>query len=78
MLMIKLKPTGKRNRTSYRVVVMEKRSKLEGRATDDLGYYNPFVSPAQFSIDKGKMETWVKNGAHISVGIKRLLTQFAS
>ena len=41
MLAIKLKRIGKKHQPSYRIVVAEKRSKLNGRYVEDLGWLNP-------------------------------------
>ncbi|HLB60031.1 MAG TPA: 30S ribosomal protein S16 [Patescibacteria group bacterium] len=73
MVTIRLKPTGRKHRRSYRVVVMEKRSKATGRAIDDLGYYNPLVTPADLHLDHDRLRHWINNGAHISEGVQKLL-----
>ena len=75
MLMIRLSPTGRRGRISYRVVVSERRSKLVGRMTDDLGFYNTQTTPPTIEIDREKVAFWVAKGAQISQTVKKLLAE---
>ena len=74
MLVIRLQPTGRVKRKSYRIVVDENRSKLVGRSIDDLGYYNPSENPVKFSYDKEKLAQWVQKGAQISEAVSRLIS----
>ncbi|MCR4263828.1 MAG: 30S ribosomal protein S16 [Candidatus Roizmanbacteria bacterium] len=78
MLIIRLQPTGRVKRKSYRIVVDEKRSKLVGRSVDDLGYYNPSEKPVKFKYDKEKLSKWVKQGAQISDAVSKLISTEAA
>lgn len=73
MLKIRLKPTGRKKRISYRIVVSEARSNRDGKATDDLGYYNPHVKPEEVKIDKKKLEHWLSYGAKMNKAVKKLI-----
>lgn len=75
MLTIRLKPIGRKKRISYRIVVSERRSKLTGKAIDDLGYYNPTVHPVEFIINQEKVKFWKQRGAILSEGIRKLLNE---
>ncbi len=61
MLAIKLKPVGKKHQRSFRIIVAEKRSKLQGKFVEDLGWFNPHTD--KFSLKKERVEYWLKNGA---------------
>lgn len=61
MLAIKLRPIGKKKQISYRIVVNEKRDKLNGKFLEDLGWYNPHTD--KFSVNKERVQYWVKSGA---------------
>jgi len=61
MLAIKLRPIGKKKQISYRIVVGEKRSKLDGKSLEDIGWYNPHTD--KFLIKKDRVEHWIKSGA---------------
>lgn len=71
MLKIKLQTRGKKHQRTYRIIVAETRTKLDGKFTDDLGHYNPFTK--EMVLDKDKMKQWIKNGAQLTLGVKRLL-----
>lgn len=71
MLKIKLAPRGKTHQITYRVVIAENRSKLNGAVIDDLGFYTPQTKT--FEIDKQKLADWQKKGAQLTYGVDRLL-----
>ena len=50
MLKLRLKKIGKKNQPSYRLVIMENRARRDGRAVDQVGYYNPISK--EFNIEK--------------------------
>jgi len=60
MLAIKLKLAGKKHQRMFRVVVAEKKSKLQGRYVDDLGFWNPHTN--KFSLNEEKTNKWLKEG----------------
>lgn len=63
MLKIRLKKTGRKGQPHYRIVVMESSKPRDGRVVEEIGYYNPRVTPVVFDVDKEAAETWLKNGA---------------
>ena len=71
MLKIKLFPRGKKHQRTFRIVVSESRSKNNGRFTDDLGFWLPQTKTVH--IDQPKFDSWVKNGAQVTVGVDKLL-----
>jgi len=71
MLSIRLSPKGRKHQRTYRIVVAEKRTKLNGKFIDDLGHWNPFIK--EFKIDHKKLEEWTKKGAQVSQAITKLL-----
>lgn len=73
MLKIRFKPTGRKKRISYRIVVSEARSKRDGKTTDDLGYYNPQVKPAEIKIERKKLEYWLSRGAQMTEPVRKLI-----
>ena len=73
MLAIKFKRVGKKGQASFRVVVMEKRTKLQGRYTDDLGWFNPHDDSMQ--IDKEKVAHWISVGAQPTPTVWNLLVK---
>ena len=73
MLAIKFKRIGKKGQASYRIIVIEKRSKVFGRFVEDLGWYNPHTKESK--IDKERTGYWVKIGAQPTDSIHNLLVK---
>ncbi|MFA7300936.1 MAG: 30S ribosomal protein S16 [Candidatus Shapirobacteria bacterium] len=71
MLKIKLRPNGKVHQRSYRIVVAEEHSKMNGKFTADLGFYTP--QSKTLEINKEEMAKWIKNGAQTTLGVNKLL-----
>lgn len=69
--MIRLQRRGKKHQAAYRVVVGEKRSKLLGKQTDDLGWYNPHA--AKLEVNKERLQHWLSKGAKMSDTVNNLL-----
>jgi len=70
---IRLAKFGKKNAPSYRVVVVNTRSKRSGAFIDTLGHYNPSDPTKEFIINKELYEKWVGKGAIVSDAVKKLI-----
>lgn len=73
MLAIKFKRVGKKHQASFRVVVTEKRTKLNGRYVDDLGWMDPHADT--FDVKKEKAERWISVGAKPTPSVHNLLVK---
>jgi small subunit ribosomal protein S16 len=73
MLSLRLQRIGKKHQPSYRLVVAEKRSKLNSPPVEDLGSYNPFSKKASFN--KERVLYWLKVGAQPTVTVHNLLVR---
>ena len=51
MLKLRLKRTGRKGYPSYRLVIMENTSRRDGKAIDEVGYYNPITKQYKFNIE---------------------------
>ncbi|MGL4743768.1 MAG: 30S ribosomal protein S16 [Dermatophilaceae bacterium] len=60
---IRLKRMGKIRAPFYRVVVMDSRTKRDGRAIEELGKYHPTEEPSLIEIDSERVQYWLGNGA---------------
>ena len=69
---IRLMKFGKRGYQTFRVVVLDKRKKRDGSYIEKVGVYNPHAEPT-LSLDQVKFDAWVKKGAIISEGMRKLL-----
>jgi len=71
MLAIKLKPIGKKHQRSFRIVVAEKKSKLNGRFIEDLGWLNPHSDT--FHVENEKAREWISKGAQPTDSVHNVL-----
>jgi len=72
MLKIKLSRLGKRGQAYYRIVVVEAKTKRDGKYTDLLGTYNPMVAQNQITLDTAKYLDWMKKGAQPTLTVRKL------
>lgn len=70
---IRLLRMGRKKKPFYRIVVMDSRTRRNGRYLDKVGYYNPIAKPAEVRIDKDKVLEWLKKGAEPSETVFNLL-----
>ena len=72
-LRIRLRRIGKnpKGKPHFRVSVLDGRKGRDGRAIEELGFYNPLSGESR--IDKEKVEAWIKKGAQPSVTVKNLI-----
>lgn len=73
MLAIKFKRAGKKHQATFRVVVMERRSKLNGRFVDDLGWMDPHADT--FSVRKEEAKRWISVGAQPTPSVHNLFVR---
>ena len=64
MVRIRMKRTGSRNAACFRVVVMDQRSSRDGRAIEELGYYDPIRKQEKINLERA--EYWIGVGAQVS------------
>lgn len=75
MLSIRLTRTGKVHSPHYRIVVQEKRSKLNGKSIDIVGHYHPAQADKLLVVDKEKIDKWLSQGAQPSDTVTNLLVK---
>ena len=73
MLKIRLKRAGGRNHPFYRVAVIDSRKRRDGRALEEIGYYNPLENPVVVNIDRDRVQFWAERGAQLSDSVRTLL-----
>lgn len=61
---LRLKRTGTRNASCFRIVAMDSRSSRDGRAIEEVGFYNPRTKEEQINLDR--VAYWVSCGAVVS------------
>jgi len=71
MLKIRLKRTGRKKKPFYKIVLMENLSKRDGKAIEELGYYDPLRKVIQ--LDKINLYKYIMNGAYPSNTVRHLI-----
>ena len=73
---IRLKRMGKIRAPFYRVVVMDSRTKRDGRAIEEIGKYHPTEEPSLIDIDLDRANYWLSNGAQPTEAVAALLKKY--
>lgn len=73
MVKIRLQQTGARNRRMYRIIAIDENKRRDGRAIENLGHYNPCVSPPALTVDHERVEYWISCGAQMTDSAKKLI-----
>ena len=71
MLRIRLKKCGRKKLPSYRIVLVPSLSKRDGRAIEELGYYNPMSN--QLVYNEERICLRLSQGAQPSPTVKNFL-----
>jgi small subunit ribosomal protein S16 len=73
MVKIRLTQTGTTNRKTYRIIAIEEGKRRDGKAIENLGYFNPLVKPPQIVIDRERIVYWQSKGAQVTPAVEKLL-----
>ena len=71
MLKIRLKRCGRKHKPSYRLVLIPSRSRRDGKAIEEFGFYNPFTKELKF--DKERVILRIQQGAQPSDTVRQFL-----
>ena len=71
MLKLRLKRTGRKRSPSYRLVIMENKSRRDGRPIDEVGYYDPISK--KYKFDMNKIKKWLSYGIKPTKTVVNLL-----
>jgi small subunit ribosomal protein S16 len=70
---IRLKRMGKIRAPFYRVVIMDSRTKRDGRAIEEIGKYHPTEEPSLIDISSERAQYWLAQGAQPTEAVEALL-----
>ncbi|MFV0406213.1 MAG: 30S ribosomal protein S16 [Propioniciclava sp.] len=70
---IRLKRMGKIRNPQYRIVVMDSRTKRDGRAIEEIGIYQPKSEPSIIQIKSERAQYWLSVGAQPTDTVAKLL-----
>ena len=71
MLKLRLKKCGRKGQASYRIVAMPSATKRDGKAVEELGFYNPHSNEANINVVRVKAR--LAQGAQPTDTVKNLL-----
>ena len=71
MLKIRLKRTGRKGNPFYRIVLMENLSRRNGKAIEELGYYDPMKKT--LDLDKDLLFKYLNVGAYPTDTMRHLI-----
>lgn len=71
MLSLKFLRVGKRGQPSYRIIAIEKRTKINGKNVEDLGWYDP--KSKGFKVNEERVKHWLSHGAQPTDSVRNLL-----
>ena len=70
---IRLKRFGKIRAPFYRVVVMDSRTRRDGRAIEEIGKYHPTEEPSFIEVDSERAQYWLSVGAQPTEQVAAIL-----
>ena len=74
MVVIRLKPMGRTHRKFYRLCAMDQRVPVNGRAIEELGWYDPIApEEKQVSLKLDRINYWLSVGAQPSRTVASML-----
>jgi small subunit ribosomal protein S16 len=73
---VRLQRVGKRKRPCYRIVVMDQRTKRDGKTIEVLGNYDPLTNNVvKFKINFDRLNYWISVGAKTSKTLSSLISK---
>lgn len=75
MLVLRLRRSGKKHEPHYRLVVQEKRSKLNGKYLESLGHFHPTYPKDQVVVKAERIKYWLDQGVDCSDTVTNLLVK---
>ncbi len=69
---IRLKRIGKKRAPHYRIVVMDARTKRDGRAIEEIGKYNPKTEPSFIQVESDRAQYWLGVGAQPTEAVEAI------
>lgn len=70
---IRLKRFGTKKKPHRRIIVCDKKTARDGKAIEEIGYYDPSKTPTLLVIDKDRAKYWLSKGATPSETVRTLL-----
>lgn len=75
MVKIRLKRFGSKKKPVYRIVVIDSKSRRDGRPIEEIGFYDPRKQPAEVRLDSEAYAKWIASGAQPTEVVGKLVKQ---
>nr|QCI06255.1 ribosomal protein S16 [Dicranema revolutum] len=73
MLKIRLKKFGRKKQPSYRIVVIDSRKRRDGKALEEVGFYNPLTKQNKLKLQR--IQKRIEEGAQMTETVKNLINK---
>ena len=73
MLKIRLKRYGRKKKAVYRVIVIDSKKKRDGKALEEVGFYNPFTKETKINIER--INNRIIQGAQFTDTVKNIVNK---
>lgn len=73
MLMIRLRPVGKKGQRSFQLIINEKSKDVFGDYLEKLGHYDPNPTPSKLVLKEERIKYWLAKGAKVSDTVNNIL-----
>ena len=73
MLKIRLKRYGRKKEAVYRIIVIDSKKRRDGKALEEIGFYNPFTKETKINIDR--INNRITQGAQFTNTVKNLVNK---
>ena len=73
MIKLRLKRYGRKQQPCYRIVAMDSRVKRDGKAIEELGFYNPMTDETHLNIQR--IRARLKDGAQPTETVKNIFNR---
>jgi small subunit ribosomal protein S16 len=74
-LSIRLTRCGAKKKPFYRVVVLDSRTRRDGRTLDTVGFFNPQNREESINLNIDRIKYWVEKGGQMSPAVKKLVKE---
>ena len=71
MLKIRLKRFGRKKKAVYRIIVIDSKKRRDGKALEEVGFYNPFTKEKKINIEK--IHHRITQGAKLTPTVKNII-----
>ena len=73
MVAIRLRRAGSKKRPFFRVVVTDSQAARDSSFVEVLGHYNPRTQPESLTVNRERLDHWLKAGAQPSDTVRTLV-----